>query len=186
MGVLDVAQSVIAIPVIAILSADTDKNPSAGYVAKKVFTFPLLLMSILGLVLNLTGAIDVLNTIGIGNVITEVTGFLSGPVSAVILFCVGYNFTMKKENMKDVLEICGWHFVIFAVICTVIQAVFFFMPSVDIQTRWAVLLYCALPGSYLTASLGKTNEDRAVAASICSVLTVVCLVIFCIMTVVVA
>ena len=36
MGVLDVAQSVIAIPVIAILSADTGKNPSAGYVAKKL------------------------------------------------------------------------------------------------------------------------------------------------------
>ncbi len=186
MGVLDVAQSVVAIPVIAILSADTGKNPSAGYVAKKVFSSPLLLMSILGLALNLTGAIDVLNTVGVGGVITEVTGFLSGPVSAVILFCVGYNFTMKKENMKDVLEICGWHFVVFALICGIIQAVFFFVPSVDIQTRWAVLLYCALPGSYLTASLGKTSEDSAVAASVCSVLTLMCLAIFCVMTVIVA
>lgn len=186
MGVLDVAQSVVAIPVIAILSADTGKNPSAGYVAKKVFTSPLLLMSIFGLVLNLTGAIDVLNTIGIGNVITGVTGFLSGPVSAVILFCVGYNFTMKKENMRDVLEICGWHFAVYAVMCAIIQAVFFFGPAVDVQTKWAVLLYCALPGSYLTASLGKTSEDSAVAASVCSVLTLVCLVIFCIMAVVVA
>ena len=140
MGVLDVAQSVVAIPVIAILSADTGKKPSAGYVAKKVFASPLLLMSIFGLVLNLTGAIDVLNTIGIGNVITGVTGFLSGPVSAVILFCVGYNFTMKKENMRDVLEICGWHFAVYAVMCAIIQAVFFFGPAVDVQTKWAVLL----------------------------------------------
>lgn len=186
MGVLDVAQSVVAIPVIAILSADTGKNPSAGYVAKKVFSSPLLLMSLAGLGLNLTGAMDMLNTIGIGGVITEVTGFLSTPVSAVILFCVGYNFTMEKENIKDVLAICSLHFIVFAVICTVIQIALNFMPSVDMQTRWAILLYCALPGSYLTASLGRTKEDRAVAASVCSILTVVCLVVFCIMAALVA
>ena len=186
MGVLDVAQSVVAIPVIAILSADTGKNPSAGYVAKKVFSSPLLLMSLAGLGINLTGAMDMLNTIGIGGVITEVTGFLSTPVSAVILFCVGYNFTMEKENIKDVLAICSLHFIVFAVICTVIQIVLNFVPSVDMQTRWAILLYCALPGSYLTASLGRTKEDRAVAASVCSILTVVCLVVFCIMAALVA
>ncbi len=186
MGVLDVAQSVVAIPVIAILSADTGKNPSAGYVVKKVFGSPLLLMSILGLTLNLTGAMTYLNAIGIGGIITEVTGFLSGPVSAVILFCVGYNFTMEKGNIRHIAEICGLHFVVFAVFCAIIQLVFCFVPSVDMQTRWAVILYCALPGSYLTASLGRTKEDRAVAASVCSILTVICLIIFCIMAAVVA
>ena len=186
MGVLDVAQSVVAIPVIAILSTDTGKNPSAAYVAKKVFSSPLLLMSILGLVLNLTGAMDVLNAIGVGGIITEVTGFLSTPVSAVILFCVGYNFTMEKENLKDVLEICIWHFVIFGIFCAIIQIVLGFVPGVDPQTKWAILLYCALPGSYLTASLGRTREDSAVAASVCSILTVVCLIIFCIMAAIVA
>ena len=186
MGVLDVAQSVVAIPVIAILSADTGKNPSAGYVVKKVFGSSLLQMSLLGLALNLTGAMDMLNMIGIGGVITEVTGFLSGPVSAVILFCVGYNFSMEKGNLRQVLEICSLHFVVFAIFCTVVQIALCFVPGVDVQTRWAVLLYCALPGSYLTAGLGKTKEDSKMAASVCSILTVVCLIIFCIMAVVVA
>jgi hypothetical protein len=57
---------------------------------------------------------------------------------------------------------------------------------VDAETRWAILLYCALPGSYLAAELGKTKEESTVAASVCSVLTVVCLVIFCVMAIVVA
>jgi predicted permease len=186
MGVLDVAQGIIAIPVIAILSADTGKNPSVGYVAKKVFTSPLLLMSLLGLTLNLTGAMDALNKIGIGGIITQSTSFLAQPVSAVILFCVGYNFSLEKGNLKHVLEICGLHFGIFAVFCAIIQGVLCFIPSVDAQTRWSILLYCALPGSYLTAGLGKTKEESALAASVCSILTVVCLVIFCIMAVIVA
>ena len=121
MGVLDVAQGVIAIPVIAILSADTGKNPYIRYVVKKVFQSPLLLMSLLGLALNLTGAMRVLNEIGMGGIITEVTGFLAQPVSAVILFCVGYNFSLGKGNRRHVFEICGLHFVIFAVFCVVIK-----------------------------------------------------------------
>ena len=181
MGVLDVAQGVVAIPVIAILSADTGKNPSVGYVVRKVFQSPLLLMSLLGLTLNLTGAIQVLNRIGVGGIITEVTGFLAQPVSAVILFCVGYNFSLGKENRRQVIEICGLHFAIFSVFCVIIQVVLSFLPSVDAETRWAILLYCALPGSYLTAGLGKTKEDSAVAASVCSILTVICLLVFCMM-----
>ena len=186
MGILDLAQNVIAIPVIAILSADTGKNPSAAYVLKKVLQSPLLLMSILGLTLNLTGAMQVLNAIGIGTVITEVTGFIAQPVSAVILFCVGYNFSLKKGNRKRVLEICGLHLGIFAVFCAVMQAALFLVPSVDAGTRWAVLLYCALPGSYLAAGLGRTKEESAVAAGVCSLLTVTCLLMFCVMAVLVA
>lgn len=184
MGILDVAQSVVAIPVIAILSADTGKNPSAGYVIKKVLQSPLLLMSLLGLALNLTGAMDVLDEIG--GIITETTGFLAQPVSAVILFCVGYNFSLGKGNRKHVFRICGLHFAVFGIFCVMIQGFLFFVPSVDAETRWSILLYCALPGSYLTAGLGKTKEESAVAASVCSILTVICLVIFCIMAIVVA
>lgn len=186
MGVLDVAQGLVAIPVIAILSANTGKNPSMGYVLKKVFQSPLLLMSLLGLALNLTGAMQVLNEIGIGGVITEVTGFVAQPVSAVILFCVGYNFSLGNGNRRHIFEICSLHFVIFAVFCAVIQVLLSFVPSVEAETRWAMLLYCALPGSYLTAGLGKTKEESAVAASVCSILTVVCLIIFCMIAMIVA
>lgn len=186
MGILDIAQGIIAIPVLTILSADTGKNPSVAYVMKKVFRSPLLLMSMSGLMLNLTGAIHILNEIGIGGIITEVTGFIAQPVSAVILFCVGYNFSLGKENRRHVFEICGLHFMIFVVFCVIIQAILYFIPSVDAETRWAILLYCALPGSYLTAGLGRTKVESTVAASVCSILTVVCLLIFCVIASIVA
>ena len=185
-GVLDLAQGIVCIPVIAILSADTGRNPSVGYILKKVVQSPLLLMSLLGLVLNLTGAIDVLNRVDVGGMITEVTGFMAQPVSAVILFCVGYNFSLGKENRRHIFEICAWHIAILAAVCAVMQAALCFVPSVDAETRWAVLLYCSLPGSYLAAGLGRTKQESAVAASVCSILTGVSLVIFCAMAAVVA
>ena len=67
----------------------------------------------------------------------------------------------------------------------IIQAVLCLDPSVEVETRWAVLLYCALPGSYLAAGLAKTKEESAIAASVCSILTVVCLVQFSVIAVIV-
>ncbi len=186
MGILDLAQNFVAIPVISILAANTGKNPSVGYVAKKVFRSPLLLMSLLGLALNLSGAIIILNDWGIGGVITEVTGFIAQPVSAVILFCVGYNFSLDKGNRKRVFEICVLHLGVFALFCGIMQAALCLVPTVDPETRWAILLYCALPGSYLAAGLGRTKEESAIAASVCSILTVTSLIVFCVMAILVA
>ena len=186
MGMLDVAQAVVAIPVITILSTDTGENPTAGYVLKKVFQSPLLLMSLLGLLLNITGIMNVLNAIGIGGMITEITRFIAQPVSAVILFCVGYNFSLENGNRKHIFEICVLHFVVFAVFCAIIQAILCFLPEVDVETRWAILLYCALPGSYLATGLARTKEESAVAANVCSILTVTCLIVFCIIAMIVA
>ena len=52
--------------------------------------------------------------------------------------------------------------------------------------RWAVALYCALPVTYLAPSVGHTEEESAVASGVCSALTVVCLLVFCIMAVLIA
>ena len=185
MGVLDMSQSLIAIPVIAILSTSTSENPSISSIIKKVFQSPLLIMSLLGLLLNLTGLIQVFNQIGIGSIIIETTGFVAQPVSAVILFSVGYNFSIKEGNQKHIFEICGLHFGLFALFCVMMQLALFLVPNVAIETRWAILLFCALPSSYLAPTLAKNEEESAVASSVCSLLTVICLIIFIVMTILV-
>ena len=52
-GILDLTQAVLAFPVIAILSADVGNNPSVGQIVKKVLSSPLMIMSFLGLALNI-------------------------------------------------------------------------------------------------------------------------------------
>lgn len=186
MGVLDMTQALIAIPVIAILGSDAGENPSIGSIVKKVFQSPLLIMSLLGLVLNLSGAADFLDSIGVGGVITETTGFIAQPVSAVILFSVGYNFSLGEGNRKQIFKLCGVHFSLFAIFCVIIQAAMFLLPSVEPETRWAILIYCTLPASFLTPGFGKNEEEYTVASGVCSILTVVSLIIFCVVAVMVA
>ncbi|MGN0977766.1 MAG: AEC family transporter [Faecousia sp.] len=179
MGVLDLTQAVTAYPVIALLTADPGENPTPGAIVKKVFSSPLLIMSLLGLALNLTGVGAWLNSVGIGGIVTSCTGFLAQPVSAVMIFSVGYNFSLAKGSRGAVFRLSAFHFGVFAVFCLLIQGLLFLVPGVDALTRWAILLYCALPASYLAPGLGRSEEDYTIASGVCSVLTVTCLIVFC-------
>lgn len=186
MGILDLTQSITAIPVIAILSADAGENPKTADIAKKVVSSPLLLMSLLGLTLNLTGVATWMDNVGIGPVITETTTFLSTPISALMIFAVGYNFSLEKGSRSTIVKVSVLHIVVFAIFCLLIQAALFLIPNVDALTRWAILLYCTLPGSYLATGLGRSKDDYVMASGVCSILTVVSLAIFCVITAMVA
>jgi len=186
MGVLDLAQAVAAYPCIAILSANTGDNPAPSAIVKKVLTSPLMVMSVLGLGLNLSGIGSWMDSVGIGGIVTESTSFLTQPVSALMIFSVGYNFSLSKGNRAVIFKISAIHFAMLCAFCGIIQLALFLLPGVDVLTRWALFLYCMLPGSYLAPTLGRTEEDFTMASGVCSVLTVVSLLIFCGMAVVLA
>ena len=186
MGVLDLAQAVAAYPTIAILSANAGDNPTPAAIVKKVVTSPLVIMSFLGLALNVSGIGGWMEGAGLRGIITESTGFLTQPVSALMIFSVGYNFSMSKENRTVIFKISAIHFALLSVFCVIIQLALFLLPDVDPLTRWVLFLYCMLPGSYLAPTLGRTEEDFTMASGVCSVLTVVSLAIFCGMAVVIA
>jgi len=179
MGVLDVAQAAVAFPMIAILSAQAGENPSLKEIVKKVVTSPLLIMAAIGLTLNLSGMAKMMAATGILGILTESTGFLTQPVSALMIFSVGYNFSLKKESRGPVLKIASLRFAICFGFGLLIQLVLALIPGVDSLTRLTMLMYCTLPTSYLSPGLGRSQEDYTVASGVCSVLTAVSLLIFC-------
>lgn len=186
MGVLDMTQALVVIPVIAILTSGSGDNLSLGAIVKKVLTSPLLMVSALALILNFSGAMEWLNTVGFGPVITETTGFLAQPVSAVILFSVGYNFSLGEGSRDKIFRVCIIHFLYFAIFGALGQLALMLVPNVDAMTRWALLIYSTLPASYLAPAMGRSEEDYTLASGVCSITTVATLMVFCVIAVVVA
>lgn len=185
MGILDLTQAFIVFPVIAILSSNALENPAPFDIAKRALSSPLMIMSLIGLFLNLTGLGKLLDTVGIGQILTSCTSFLSQPVSALMIFCVGYNFALDKESRVEILKISCVHFALFFLFGLIIQAGLCLIPSVEPETRWAVLMYSTLPASYLAPSLGRSEKDYTIASGVCSVLTILSLIIFCILAAIV-
>ena len=182
MGVLDLAQSFVCIPVISILSADTGSSPKLGQLLKKVMASPLMICSLAGLTLNLLGVRAWLEGVGVMALITECTSFVSDPISALMLFCVGFNFSFTKEDRAAIFKVCGGHIALHLAFAGAAQLLLGLFPSVDPMTRWVMLLYFTLPGSYLSPALGKTETDQKVISSVCSLLTLFCLVVFSFIT----
>lgn len=186
MGVLDMAQALVCITTIALLTAKTDEGTRPAEILRQVFTSPLLLMSLLGLALNLSGAKAWLEAAGIASILTETAGFIAQPVSAAILFAVGYNFSLGSGNRSHIFKISAIHFAYFTLFGLLIQLVLFLLPGVEAQTRWAILIYTTLPPSFLSLGLGRNEEEYEMAAGVCSLLTVVSLAIFCVIAVIVS
>ncbi len=179
MGILDMAQGLVSIPILVILTSDTGKGASIKEIVKKVLLSPMLIMSVLGFVLGLSGAADWLNEIGVGQIITGTTSFLGQPVSAAMLFSIGFNFSLSSKNRKEIFRIAGIRIAFSVAACLVMQGILCLVAEVDALTRWVVLLYCLLPGSYLTPTLGRSEQEKVIASGVCSVMTVLTLVGFC-------
>lgn len=182
-GVLDLAQAITCIPMIAILSADMGDNPKPMNILVQVLRSPILIMAVLGLLLNLSGVKDTGLGMGVVPVLSEVAAFISQPVSALMLFSVGYNLSISSGNRDGILRLSVIHFVMFAVAGLLMQGILCLLPQVEAETRWAILLYSTLPGSYISTTLGRTQEEAEFASGVCSVLTIVSLLIFCIIAV---
>ena len=140
----------------------------------------MLFMSVLGFALGLSGAMARLDAIGVGGIIRGSTGFLAQPVSAAMLFSIGYNFSLSSENRKEVLKIALIGFGFSMAACMVMQGVLFLIPDVDAMTRWVVLLYCTLPASYLAPSLSRNEKESVLSSGVCSLLTIETLISFCV------
>jgi hypothetical protein len=129
---------------------------------------------------------DWLDSMGLLAVLTESTGFLGQPISALMIFAVGYNFSLEQGNRAVIFRLSLVHFLYFAIWGLAIQGLLFLVPGVDALTRWALLLYTLLPASYLAPTLGRSQEDYTVASGVCSLLTIPALIAFCIIAAFVA
>ena len=180
MGVLDLAQATIGFSMIAVLSAPAGTDTSPKTVVKQMLTSPMVILSILGIVLNLSGAWSAVARVGLGGVVLETVSFISQPVSAVMLFCVGYNFELSQGNRAEVFRITAIHIGAFAAVGMIVQGLLFLIPGVDALTRWAMVLYFLLPASYLAPGLGRSQQDYTIASGVCSLTTILCLAGFCV------
>lgn len=186
MGVLDVAQAAVVFPVMAILTSDTGESPNPLEITKRVLASPLMIMATIGLILKLSGLADLLDSVGVLAILTESASFLTQPISTLMIFSVGYNFSLEKESRGPVFKVSAVRFFFSAALGVLIQLVLCLIPNVDVLTRITMLMYSTLPISYVTPSLGRDQDDYTVSSGVCSVLTAVSLVIFCIIAACVA
>ena len=118
--------------------------------------------------------------VGLLGAVTGTAEFLSRPLTTVMLFSVGFTFSLSAENRGQILKLSLGHFLAFGLYGLAMQGIMLLIPSVDALTRWVMALYFTLPASYLAAGLGKNSREGAIASGVSSITTVLSLLAFCV------
>lgn len=156
------------------------KSGSAKAMAKDCFTTPVVWGVIAGLFLGATGLYGWLGKLGIADIIDACTGFISAPVSMLILLSVGYDLRLKDLAEKNTLKTVVLRLSIMGGMLGVILLANHFLPFVH---TGAMILAFMLPAPYVVPIFADRPEEREPVSSDLSAMTAVTLVIFAVMCV---
>lgn len=156
------------------------KSGSARAMAKDCLSTPVVWGVIAGLLLGATGLYGWLNGIGIASVIDACTGFISAPVSMLILLSVGYDLRVADLTRATTLKTVALRLIIMSSMLGIILLANHFVPFVHVG---AMILAFMLPAPYVVPIFADKPEEREQVSSALSAMTAVTLMIFAVMCV---
>lgn len=142
---------------------------------------PFLISVVLGLLVNFSGLYTWIQSSIFANLYNNVIDMATGPITAVVLFCLGYSIHPRKETLKPVLKLAVAKTLLYAL---VILGFFIFFASRMMKPEFvlAVVIYFMSPTSFgLIASitpLFKKPDDEKFADTFASVYLIITLAVF--------
>ena len=146
-------------------------------VLKDIFSNPILIAVLLGLVVGATGLYDKLHVWGVGSAVDAVTDFLSAPTGMIILLCVGYDLVPREIPWKKTGGLVAMRLGIAGVMLgalialnrTVLRGMMF---------EGALALLFILPPPYIIPVFSDEPDERVQISSALSVLTLMTMILF--------
>ncbi len=178
----DVAGCLITFALAPILASGAfKKGGSFKSALKNIFTNSFLIAVILGLVLNFLGLYDWMQNVQISTIYDEVISMVTGPVSAMILFIIGYRLRYSPRYFKNLLGLMGLRMVFMVMI---VGGLFLFFGNrmADPIFLAGVLIYFACPPAFampqMIAPLFHSQDDEAFCSDFISMNILITLVVY--------
>ena len=134
-----------------------------------------------GLLLGATGAFKALEPSGVSGILRACAGFVAAPTSAIILLSIGYDLIPGEIRWKRTGKIVLMRVAIMAV-CLLLAMLLNKVVLRGAMHTGALVLMMTLPPPYVLSVFADTGKERADISSALSVLTLLSLVIFAVLT----
>lgn len=145
---------------------------------KNMFTIPAFLGTLIGIAFGITGLYAGLLEYEAGALLDTLLSFISEPLTFLVLFAVGYKFTVYRELMAPVLKTIGIRIAIMAVLFLAVRSVVFLCMDYDRLLDVALTLTFALPASMVVPIYTKTDKDNAYASTTLSLYMIITIIVF--------
>lgn len=144
---------------------------------KDIFTSPLLIAVLSGLIVGASGLYDHFRAWGISNVIESVTGFLSAPTGTIILFAIGFDLVFKEIDWKKTGGLVLLRLIIAGSMLGILMLLNRTLLG-GMMFEGALIILFILPPPYIIPIFSTENEERVHISSALSVLTLITMLLF--------
>ena len=146
---------------------------------------PTVWAIIAGIAVGASGLYKALTPSGVSGVLDAVAGFVAAPTSAVILLTIGYDLVPEEIALKRTVKLVALRLIVAAAGLAVVLPVNRFLLGGMMHTG-ALVLMLTLPPPYVLPVFADVEDERADISSALSVLTLLSLVLFMVLTIVYA
>lgn len=144
---------------------------------------PTVWAIVIGIVVGASGLYRALEPSGMSRVLDAAASFVAAPTSAVILLTIGYDLVSGEILWRKTAKLAGVRLVISALALGAVLLIDRFVLG-GMMHPGALVLMLILPPPYVLPVFADVEEERADVSSALSVLTVISLVLFMVLTVV--
>ncbi len=175
----DIAGTILTFIVVPIVvTKSIAGNVSAKQLTKQVLTSPFILAVLIGLGCNFLGLYRLLSETVFLEVYTASMDMVTSPIVAVILFCIGYDFSLEKEAIGPLLKLMILKFVG----AVIIQVGLLTLFTVTKEMKIAILLYFMCPTGFGTpiviSPLYHSEKDSSFVSSFISMYMIITLIVY--------
>ena len=178
----DIGQTLFVFTLYKILLSGKKDLKSIG---RDMLTTPILWAVAAGVLLGATGLYGKLHAWGVAGIFDGTVSFLAAPTGMIILLTVGYDLVLDRIPWKKTAALIAMRLVIMAV-CLAVWLLLSKTLMNGVLFWGAALLMLLLPPPYVIPVFADEPEERVQIASALSAMTFVTMVLFAILSAVIA
>ena len=177
-AMVDLGQVLFVFTVYKIMLAG---KSNAGDALKEALSSPTVWAILLGLAVGATGLYGALKPSGISSLLDALTDFVSAPTSVLILLSIGYDLVPSEICWSKTVIIVVMRVVIMAIVLGLALLINRYVLGGAMHTG-ALVLLMTLPPPYVLPVFTEAGDERVQISSSLSVLTLLSIVIFAVLT----
>lgn len=178
-ALMDLAQVLgIFVVTLQVLQMKTSgQKATVKSILKRLYTNPILIGMLLGILFTVTGLSGVIIGAGGGEIIDTLCSFIGAPTSAAILLVIGYRINFKGTRIGKLFKAVLMRFIQNALGCGIILLIFHFLGGIFTApiTTISVIGTCILPPSYLLPIYMEPESEKEFYSSAISLYTLLCI-----------
>ena len=187
LAVMDIGHTLAIFTVyIAMLKNENGEKQSASGVVKGLLKTPVLMASVLGAVIGISGLGEILAKSSIGPVVDELCSFVSAPTGAVILCVIGFRMRFSGIEWRKTFKACGARLLMQAVLFTITLILLKAIGgicSAEITILTLILIFI-LPPPYILPLYIEEENKKEFYSSALSIYTLLAIIGFIVLAIV--